>query len=458
MDTKISPEVQKLIDIYRKAQEQLIKTITDMEAKGTVTSYQKSMLRQVTQILQELDEEAKTWTDEAVPSSYQHGIDDVNSKLEDMGINLSTKGGALNEDAINLLAGNAYLNLHDANNYVGRRINDAVRQAGIDAVSQKIAQGQTVPQCKQNLMDSLVSDGIDAIKDKRGRNISLTAYTEVVARSTTREATNTAALNQLKNNGYDLVKMSSHSPTCSLCAIYQGRVYSISGKNTDYPALDTAYSGEYANIHPNCAHVLEFYSPEYADDPEGDKEFSNRPFELTEKDKKMLEKYNKQQTEKAQIRRDRKQYEKYKTVLGEEVPKSFANFRHLKYNNIDRWAVLKESYSDKLAVDLLGKKGIEVAEKIDKKQFVINNYKPEISEMTVHARDNLENKSDRAGMTTETAQSFIDNAKLVVYDSERKTVKFMAEDGYSVLNLNNRLVTAVPQKWRKKYDKYVKRK
>ena len=48
-------------------------------------------------------------------------------------------------------------------------------------------------------------------------------------------------------------------------------------------------------------------------------------------------------------------------------------------------------------------------------------------------------------------------AKLTLYQADRKTLKFLADSGYAVLNLENELVTAVPQKWRKKYDKYLKK-
>lgn len=61
-------------------------------------------------------------------------------------------------------------------------------------------------------------------------------------------------------------------------------------------------------------------------------------------------------------------------------------------------------------------------------------------------------------MTVETAQGFVDGAKLTLYQADRKTLKFLADSGYAVLNLENELVTAVPQKWRKKYDKYLKKR
>ena len=74
---------------------------------------------------------------------------------------------------------------------------------------------------------------------------------------------------------------------------------------------------------------------------------------------------------------------------------------------------------------------------------------------SAHAAENRAVKTDRADMTAERAQSFVDSAKLTLYQPERQTLKFMAEDGYAVLNFDHKLVTAVPQKWRKKYDDYL---
>ncbi len=44
--------------------------------------------------------------------------------------------------------------------------------------------------------------------------------------------------------------------------------------------------------------------------------------------------------------RDKKQYEKYKEVLGKDSPKSFDSFQNLKYNNSKSWENLKKLYSD----------------------------------------------------------------------------------------------------------------
>lgn len=153
---------------------------------------------------------------------------------------------------------------------------------------------------------------------------------------------------------------------------------------------------------------------------------------------------------------DKIQYEKYKNVLGKEAPKTFDKFQELKYNNSNEWTNLYDKYNDFKTYKILKDNNIQFIEKISDKLYSVENYNPAIEKMTQHAEDNLINKNDRVNMTTQKAQDFVENAKLVLYDSQRKTVKFMAKDGYSVLNLNNVLVTAVPQKWRNKYNKYLK--
>ena len=62
------------------------------------------------------------------------------------------------------------------------------------------------------------------------------------------------------------VTIPTHFPTCELCAPYQGRIYSISGKDERFPRLfDTAFAGGYANIHPNCQHVVTPYIEAFAE-------------------------------------------------------------------------------------------------------------------------------------------------------------------------------------------------
>ena len=114
-----------------------------------------------------------------------------------------------------------------------------------------------------------------------------------------------------------------------------------------------------------------------------------------------------------------------------------------------------EYVKEKSVIDMLASHGVKYIRRIDAKEIVVDAGRPAIRGITGHAINNQQTKSDRLAMTREKAQEFVDLARLTVYQQERQTLKFMAQDGYSVLNFDHDLVTAVPQKWRKKYDKYL---
>lgn len=339
----MNTDTQKLIDIYFKAQMLIIKTIAEKEARGNVTYYQKSLLMQINRQIAELDAQARQWTNDVIEKYYKDAIDEVSAILE-KDISNFESFAKLHTSAIEMLVQNTYSKLNEANNFVGRRINDAIRNAGIEAVTMKVATGQTVRECKKSLIEALTKEGINGIRDKRGRMISLAVYAETVARSTTAEVTNTATTNQLTSLGYDLVKMTSHVTSCPICSVYQGRVYSISGNDSRFPKLDTVFSGEYANIHPNCRHRIFPYIPELADDLQNDISESNRSFEVDPRSKKSIDEYNKQQKEKVKLNNDRQQYQRYKLVFGKDAPKNFAGFRKMKYSSSGKYQELESEY------------------------------------------------------------------------------------------------------------------
>ena len=116
---------------------------------------------------------------------------------------------------------------------------------------------------------------------------------------------------------------------------------------------------------------------------------------------------------------------------------------------------VKMYLKEKQTIDMLASHGVKYIQRISVDEIIVDAGKPRITQMRRHAIDNLLGKEDRKGMTIEQAQFFVDNVKLTVYQSSRESLKFLVQDGYAVLNFQNELVTAVPQKWRKKYDRFI---
>ncbi|WP_051196308.1 minor capsid protein [Clostridium cadaveris] len=220
-------------------------------------------------------------------------------------------------------------------------------------------------------------------------------------------------------------------------------------------------------LHPWCRSTKRAYFEgmtrrRRARDPETGKNYIVEDMDYKEWYQKcVVDKYGEQKAETFQkmIRNkasDRKQFNKFKEVLGKDSPKTLKDFQELKYNDIEEFRKLKELYEYATVKQLLKEHNINIIDRADTSNYIVNNYYPKITKLRGHALENLQQKSDRYNMTKEKAQEFVNNAKVVLYDKDRETIKFISDVGYAVLNFDNELVTAVPQKWRKKYEKFIR--
>ena len=86
-------------------------------------------------------------------------------------------------------------------------------------------------------------------------------------------------------------------------------------------------------------------------------------------------------------------------------------------------------FKEKPVVDLLDKHSIKYIQRINEKEIIVDAGMPNIRGETNHAVENRNNKLDRADMTMERAQQFVSLSKLTLYQHEKQTVKFLADDG-----------------------------
>ncbi len=421
----------------------------------------------------------------------------------------------VNEKKLNALQDTVTKDIGKASAAVLRKMDDVYRQVIYKAEINMSAGVKTLNQSIDMATKEFLASGINCVEYKDGKRVNIASYAEMALRTASQRATFLGEGSKRDEWGIYTVVVSGHANTCEKCLPWQGQiliddVFSHPSKEYleenkgKYKLVSEAIDA--GLLHPNCRHTLTTYFPGITQVPQAQDEeeaLSNYKAEQEQRymerqirkwkrfregtldednramaDSKVKEWESKLQehlNNNKQLRRDRireeadirsiqeinyksdlKQYENYKSILGNGSPKTLEEFQNLKYNNSKSWDRVQTQYNDKQVVNLLNENNIEYIEKMSEKQFIIKNYKPKLSVMTQHAKDNLMDKSDRANMTLENAQMFIDNAKVVIYESNRRTVKFISQDGYSAVNLKNELVTAVPQKWRNKYNKYVK--
>ena len=261
--TEIDKKIEKLISIYKKSENNLLKIITEKQIKGNSTRFYTEMLKPVQAEILRLQVFNTQWSTDITKALYLQAFEE---QLKLLKIDTYTFT-ALHTKAIELITENMINSLNNAVDVVGRRTEDAIRDIGLSSTADKFATGYTIRQQQKQLKEELLDKNITCIKDKLGRNINVTSYATMVARSVVAETQNTCIKNLAKEYGHDLVKMTHHATSCHICSPYEGKIYSISGKDEKYPPLSSVpgFGAGYNNIHPNCRHRIAIFLSKYND-------------------------------------------------------------------------------------------------------------------------------------------------------------------------------------------------
>lgn len=83
------------------------------------------------------------------------------------------------------------------------------------------------------------------------RKFSPAYYSEMVCRTKFHEAQSQATLLTCNNYDTDLVQVSSHNTTTAICMPFEGKIFSVSGKDNRFPPLM-----DEPPFHPNCLHLM----------------------------------------------------------------------------------------------------------------------------------------------------------------------------------------------------------
>ncbi|MBQ6207531.1 MAG: phage capsid protein [Oscillospiraceae bacterium] len=311
-------------------------------------------------------------------------------------------------------------------------------------------------------------------------------------RTGTAQAAGNMSLTDMEERDWDLIRVSAHigarygdggeNPGNHFW--WQGKLYSKSGQDKRYPPFveATGYGTGEGLCGWNCRHSFGPGDPNHNPYKDFDAEENKKAYDLSQKQREMERRIRHTKTKLIALREGIEATEDagVKAPLETEYAKTakLLERRNVAYrdfckeNNLKplserievaKWtradtrksfAAVKESSPFDELKEYSGK--ITVVEAFSGKDYVVKiDQIPTISGVTKHFSENLAQKADRAGLTLEAAQSIINNNRLILYQSERKTLKFLADNGYAVLNLQNQLVTAVPEKLRKKYRDYL---
>ena len=346
--------VLRMQQLYLKTERKLINEITRKRALGQVDYADVAALERVQKILTDMQSEAFEYVPQMVETIF-HGEGEKNAAGYANARALTTAQIDVSQALINNLLGEiveaSNTALESATTWlsIGRLEGDEFRNAALQFTAEQQAMGASWQMAQKNMAVDLQARGITAFVDKAGRQWNLTDYCTMATRTTARQASIAA---NLTRDDHDLWQISRIGSTCPVCAVYEGRVYSKSGTNPDYPPLAAAFgkidpygpndlTNTYLNIHPNCLHSLMKYTTIGKSDKEiqRDKDFSSfekNPITHDPRTKKQIAAYREKERNRRRYIDDYKQWRKYKAAFGKDIP-DFETFRAHKLKDDDKY-------------------------------------------------------------------------------------------------------------------------
>lgn len=373
----------------------------------------------------------------------------------------------VNEKKLNALQDTVTKDIGKASAAVLRKMDDIYRQVIYKAEINMSAGVKTLNQAIDMATKEFLASGINCVEYKDGKRVNIASYAEMALRTASQRATFLGEGSKRDEWGIYTVVVSAHANTCEKCLPWQGQiliddVFSHPSKayleenKGKYKLVSEAIDG--GLLHPNCRHTLTTYFPGITQVPQaqdGEEALSNYKAEQEQRymerqirkwkrfregtldednramaDSKVKEWESKLQehlSNNKQLRRDRireeadirsiqeinyksdlKQYKNYKSVLGNESPKTLEEFQNLKYNDSKSWSIKQREYS--------------TINDINNKEWSIS-YKDKVKQAYYDFRkDNIE-------LSWHGAQRFVDRNV-----SKNGVVRFTKEDIIKIFN------------------------
>lgn len=201
-------------------------------------------------------------------SSYNFTVPDVEAYNF---INLSKEGIKINtQDKVEQMLGSINLSLRNRINIIANNASREVANEAIDLTSKSKLLGESILKAQSEVTKLFKSNNLESLPTITKNNKTINYSAKALAKSLTRQLSNQSSvasvLKSCFDNGYDLVIVSKHNDDrlSKFCEPYQGKIYSLSGKNKKYPKFSTViFNGRYEKgsglFHGFCRHDIKPY-------------------------------------------------------------------------------------------------------------------------------------------------------------------------------------------------------
>lgn len=267
----VTPGRQKMIDVYALALARM-KAI----AQGDIDNTKSNRIRiQAAEKIVEIQRQIKwlkkhnaEWAEKYIPDAYKYGmyqdeklLNKITGGKYDRTFSMMHREAAMVAVEATVADFNILADAMEQTfvGYIRRVQMELSKQAIATTIAGGIVEGQgrqtigkrLLDQMRDNVNNGMVTVGKVTMNAKR--------YSDLLARTLTRSARTDGVINTMKEYEIDLVQF-NNTGAVDFCRIYEGQIFSLSGKSKRFPKL--VYRPP---LHPNCTHSIHGYVLELSD-------------------------------------------------------------------------------------------------------------------------------------------------------------------------------------------------
>ncbi|HLR69434.1 MAG TPA: phage minor capsid protein [Virgibacillus sp.] len=350
---------KQLIEVIKAMKHEILDLLINHNLADDDTAQQT--LNAINEMFKRMDLEI----DDVIPKetlvAYFGGVDDATKALEKAGVSpiggiaasISSKGivrSAFNSqvhlEAIAEITDNTILDLKAAIRTARRNANTSIETA-LESVKSDlqsgIIKGDPRKVITQRVAESFAKEGMTSFVTVDGKKLSLEHYSEIVTRTSLKQAHTKGMTSRYEENGEYLFTLDINDPTCSQCEARRGIIFTSDPGDEEFPYL----SDDDVHPHPQCQCSKRVYVRDYKSNVqlERDKERSKKynP-DVDNRSKSQKEAYERQQALNRQANAEKKQFIEWNATLGAENYKTLGAFRRAKRSNSVRFQELQSEF------------------------------------------------------------------------------------------------------------------
>lgn len=255
-------EVEKLVEEYKRGAERirdlLLRAPLDMKAID-----RQKLLKEIIEILRQLDTTAEEWIQENIPKAYQDGaaiaivtIGEAASFAK--ALDMISKN-RLNKEFVEAIVADTMEDLLQLTRNTETQVKKIIRQIVGEQLRKRAVEGEAgrkqIRDASKALKREAERSANFAIRDRANRVWSIEAYVRMATRTKIMQAHLEGATNEALSRGAYYATVSAHGSKHAACRRWEGRIVKLVPEAPgNYPTLDEArMSGIF---HPNCQHGI----------------------------------------------------------------------------------------------------------------------------------------------------------------------------------------------------------